>query len=409
MTAFSSRLTRLARPRFALLFALTLAGACTEDDPTETDTGVDAGMDVAADTTGDATADASDAGADTGTDATTDTSADTGADTGADTSADVTPTVCEPLASDYTPGADDEWDACVSDDNEYHRIEESISSIGRIAGFEQIADLLWRNDGMTTDDFISARDVYATGEGLDSRVQRREDEHYAPVTDPDSGDTLRCRDEGVPAMDPDRCVGPALILPILNDAFQQGILGNDLEVNAARVEAALLWFMYVSTHKEATTCAVAAKDCDSSYAYYTGAEPREGGLGLSGYIRDIVPNTHDRVWDAILGVRCWRDIDNAEEAEDLATRDLAVGQLDTALMHGVAQIVVDRLQDWATADGAAKAADAAFLSILGPVLNREAGERDATNAAILAAAWDDLDSADVDEVITAMDAVFPCP
>lgn len=404
--------------RFALPLVLALAGACTDDDPTETvtDTGADvadAGGDAAGDVGTDATADAStDAPIDTTTDVATDTTTDTAADAETDTAdvaPDTTPVTCEPLASDYSPGADDTWDECISDDNTYHQVQESISSIGRVAGFEDIADLLWRNDEMSAEDFIDARDVYATGEGLDSRVQRREDEHYPPVTDSDTGDTLRCRDEGVPAMDPDRCVGPAKILPILNDAFQEGILGNDLEVNAARVEAALLWFFYVSSHKEATTCTVAAKDCDSSYAYYTGGQDRDGGLGLAGYVSELAPDTHDRVWDGILAVRCWRDLDPAEEATDLDTRDLAIAQLDRALLHGVATVVLDRLASWETAEGVAKDADAAFLAILGPVLDREAGERDATNAAVLADAWDDLESADTAALAAAIEAIFPCP
>ena len=50
---------------------------------------------------------------------------------------------CAPLATDYAPGADDTWDACVSDDGEYHRVQESISSIARVGAFEAIADLLF--------------------------------------------------------------------------------------------------------------------------------------------------------------------------------------------------------------------------------------------------------------------------
>lgn len=388
---------------------LAFAGACTDDDPTETVP--DAGD--AASETGDVWTDTTaDTGTDTPSDTETDTSVDTSPDVVPDTTdvaPDTTPVECEPLASDYSPGADDEWDACISDDNTYHQIQESISSIGRVGGFEDIADLLWRNDAMASEDFIDARDVYATGEGLDSRVQRREDEHYPPVTDSETGDTLRCRDEGVPAMDPDRCVGPAQILPILNDAFQEGILGNDLEVNAARVEAALLWFFYVSSHKEATTCTVAAKDCDSSYAYYTGGQDRDGGFGLAGYVRDLAPETHDRIWDGILAVRCWRDLDPAEEATDLDTRDRAIAQLDRALLHGVATVVLDRLASWEAAEGVEKDADAAFLAILGPVLDREAGERDPTNAAILDGAWDDLDSADTAALAEAVQTIFPCP
>ena len=41
----------------------------------------------------------------------------------------------------------------------------------------------------------------------------------------------------------------------LNKAFADGASGNEPLANAARVEAGLLWFLYVSTYKEANSCA----------------------------------------------------------------------------------------------------------------------------------------------------------
>ena len=317
---------------------------------------------------------------------------------------------CSALASDYSPGADDDWPECVSDGGTYVQVQESISTIGRVGGFETIADLLWRNGTPSNDAFFAARDAYATGEGLDSRVQRREDEHYPPVTDPETGETLRCRDEGVPAMDPDRCVGPARILPVLNEAFRAGIEGEELEANAARIEAALLWFLYVSSHKEGVSCATAAKDCDSAYAYYTGGQAQDGGIGLSGYVRRLSPGTHDAAWDGLLAVRCWRDIDDGEEAQDLELRDRAVSQYDRALLHGVAEIVVERLHRFRDAEGAERDAAWAFLEVLGPVLNRENAARDADAAATLAGAWSaGADAADADALIATLRGLYPCP
>lgn len=374
------------RTLFSLsLLASTLAVGCTDDVPPETDLGTTDVGDIGADVPGDTVA--PDAG-DTDTLDTSDT--------------DVAPSECEPRDSDYSPGADDQWPECVSDDGTYHQVQDSISTIGRVGGFEAIAELLWRNGTPSPEDFVAARDEYATGEGLDSRVQRREDEHYPPVTDPDSGDTLRCRDEGVPALDPQRCVGPALILPVLNDAFVAGIEGTDPEIQAARIEAALLWFFYISTHKEATTCAVAAKDCDSSYAYYSGGVDRTGGLGLAGAVRSVDQEAHDRVWDAILAVRCWRDLDDGEEASDLETRDRAVAQLDRALLHGVASVVTDRFARWTTDQNPA---DLEFVRILGPVLERAASEIDGDLAADARTAIAD-GSGDLKE---ALESLFPCP
>ena len=382
------------RNSLSLLLGLALF-ACTEDAPDATDLGgTDTGTDIVTDATPDAT---DDVAPDTADDASTD------ADTTTDALVDVEPPPeCEPLASDYSPGADDDWPECISDDGTYHQVQESISTIGRVGGFEEIAELLWRNGTPDAAAFVAARDIYATGEGLDSRVQRREDEHYPPVTDPDTGDTLRCRDEGVPEMDPLRCVGPALILPVLNDAFQAGIEGTDPDIQAARIEAALLWFLYVSSHKEAVSCARAAKDCDSAYAYYTGGEDRDGGLGLAGYVHALAPDSHDRVWDAILAVRCWRDLDPGEEASDTELQMRAVNQLDTALLHGVAAVVADRFEDW---QESGSDADAEFVAILGGVLDRAAREVDAGLADDLAAA---IASGEGDAGGLLAD-LFPCP
>jgi hypothetical protein len=316
---------------------------------------------------------------------------------------------CAPLETDYVAGADDMWGACISDNGEWNRFQETISTAGRLAAFEQIADLLWRGDAPSGEDFLSARELYAVDQGLDSRVTRREDEHLPPVSD-GMGGTLSCRDEGVPAMDPARCVGPAQMAPLLNDAFREGALGNDPALNAAQIEATLLWFLYLSTHKEAVTCTQVTNDCDSSYAYYTGDQPREGGLGLAAYLRAVAPDTHDRVWDGLLAVRCWRDLDNGEEATDLALRDRAVGQLDRALLHGVARVVLARVLQMELNQGAAKEADWRFIQILGAALDREAGVRDPDAAAVLAAQWAKEDPAQVDPgaIIAALLNTFQC-
>lgn len=319
-------------------------------------------------------------------------------------------TACMPLTTDYTVESNEAWDACVSDGGAYVNIEPTISSAGRVAAYEQIADLLWRKaTPPSSEDFLSAREIYATDEGLDSRVQRREDEHYPPVTDGD-GNTLRCRDEGVPAMDPDRCVGPAKILPLLNDAFTKGAMGEEPIVQAARVDAALLWFFHVSTHKEATTCTVAKKDCDSSYAYYTGDKPRDGGIGLAGVVRDVAPDAHDSIWDGILAVRCWRDLDGADEATDLVMRDTAITQMDESLHHGTARVVADRVARMTQHTGELKKADWTFIQILGGILNRDATTRDAAKASTLAAELaKGVDAADPAAVLNALNGLYPCP
>ncbi len=319
---------------------------------------------------------------------------------------------CEPLPGDYLPRVDgsagDDWPPCISDDNRYHRIEETITTIARVAQFEQIAALLWSGRVPSPDDFTEARVIYATDQGLDSRVQRREDHHYPPV--PAAEGT--CRDPGVPARYPDRCAGPARILPILNDAFAAGMTGSDARVNAARIEAALLWFLYLSVYKEAFTCTEMPRDCDSCWAYYTGGEARDAGLGLSRYVRRLDPATHDRVWDGALAVRCWKNLDNETGiSTDATTRDRAIAQMDRALIRGVALIARERMQLAVALSGDERRAAWEFSRILGGVLNREAAARNPGIAEVLRSALAAAapDEADVSAAIAAIDSLFPCP
>ncbi|MBM4398329.1 MAG: hypothetical protein FJ087_21900, partial [Deltaproteobacteria bacterium] len=316
---------------------------------------------------------------------------------------------CVPAAGDYSPGAaDDGWAACVSDDGQYHRFDPNISTRARVAAFETIAGLLLAGDAPSAKAFEDARVAYAQDQGLESRVSRREDEHYPKA----AGACADMTEEEV-AANADRCVGPARIRPLLNRAFADGQLGRDPLVNAARVEAGLLWFLYVSAHKEATSCATAKKDCDSSYAYYTGGEGPDGDLGLSHYIRALSAVVHDRVWDGILAVRCWRDLDGADAAADADMQRKAVAQLDRALLRGMALIVLSRVEALrdATCDTTRAAAYWTSVRILGNVLVREAKVRDAAKGAALEAALaiETPADADLDAVRSAVEAVFPCP
>jgi|GEM_PF-1242597 len=303
-----------------------------------------------------------------------------------------------------------QWETCRADTTEYERFEETISSIARIGAFEDIADLLWENEMEIMDqDFIDSNLIYVEEEGLDSRVSRREDEHYMPVME--GGMTLSCRDDGVPEKDPNRCVGPAQIRPLVLDAFTEGAMGEgEHKVEAAKVEAALLWFLYVSSYKEATTCAAKAKDCDSSFAYYGGGEQQDGGLGLARYFKTHAPAAHDEVWDGLIAVRCWRGIDDGEEATNTELHDMALAELDEGLDYGLARLVVWRLDEFDANEGVDRDADWAFLKILGPALQRAADARDANAAASLETAWaGTADELDVAATKSTIETLFPAP
>ncbi len=321
---------------------------------------------------------------------------------------------CMPLATDYRPrdsaSATDSWPACVSDPGTYVPINPSISTVARVASFEKIAALLGLLDGglPTASAFTQARVEYALAEGLDSRVSRREDIHYPSV--PDGG---TCRDATAPMRFPDRCAGPAKLLPIINDAFASGSRGERPRPNAARIEAALLWFLYLSALSEVETCTTRAQDCDSAWAYYSGGAPRAQPVGLARAVAEVSPGTHDRAYDATLAVRCWRDLDfnDGGVATNLALRDRARNQLDVAALRGVGRVLRQRAAELGCATGDVQEARYSFVSVLLPLLDRAALAKDPSIAAVFADAA--LASApqglDAGAVVDALDRLFPCP
>ncbi len=339
---------------------------------------------------------------------------------------------CAPLATDYQPrvnmSADDMWDACISDDGTYHLIAGTPGSQARIEAFEMIADLLWRNGTPAADDFTAARDQYTIMEGLESRLVRREDLHYDPIPmsdwDPGVDSDKQCTVESNVTKYPDRCVGPASMSPIIVEAFDMGQMGQgDADVLAAKLEASLLWFLYLSIYKEANTCATeVGKDCDSAWAYYTGGQDMSGGLGIATYVKGMSAESHARIWDGILAVRCWRELyadggtypllDTLDQAgQDLFNQGWE--QLDNALHRGYALVVRDRMERLIESRCGAPekvAADWAFLKVAGPALDREATERDQASAGKLKALWamEDPTVTDLLGGIEALDAVFPC-
>jgi hypothetical protein len=299
---------------------------------------------------------------------------------------------CTLPADWYTPGVTDSWAECAtSDDGTYDKIDPNVSSIARVAAFESIADRLWRG-GKTpsASDFTQAALDYAVEEGLGSRVARREDEHYPKPT---SGS---CTEAGVPAQFPDRCVGPAKLAPLVEDAFQKGASGESPKIQAARLEAALVFFFYVSSHKEATTCFNTAKDCDSAWAYYNGGTSSEEPLGFARYVMDLDPSTHTATENGVLAVRCWRELDQAAPATDKEMQGRAVSQLDAGLTRGLLLVARDRFQSFSCATGVDRDAAFTFLQTLLPFLDRPARAIDASAAdtlkAQIVASADDVDA-----------------
>jgi hypothetical protein len=312
---------------------------------------------------------------------------------------------CARPTTDFDPAntAGDGWPACVSDGNVYVPFEANVSALSRVAAFEQIRALLGFGTAKVAspDDFLQARVLYSQDQGIESRVARREDEHYPPAT-------KLCRDmnEQELAANRDRCVGPAVLRPLLNDAFTKGIAGEAPSLQAARVEAALLSWLYFSIFKEATSARDAAKDVDSMWAKYSGGIAREAAthVGLARYVRALSPETHERIYDGLLAVRCWRDLDNPTGvASNTALQIKARDQLERALLRGIALVVMQR------AEAASECRTASeTVRILGGFLVREAKTRDLAKG-------DRLQSAiaagpiNVADVRALLGDLFPCP
>jgi hypothetical protein len=337
------------------------------------------------------------------------------------TASDIDESGCMALDTDYSPGADDQYEACISDGGVYERFDAPPGSIGRVAAYEEIAELLWRNGTPSEDDFLDARFKLEEDEGLGSRVERREDLHYPPIPEAEHNEGLdpdkQCSDPDLADKYPDRCAGPTLIDPLVAAALVDGAQGvGDPEHNAMCVKAGLLWFMYISVYKESFTCVAKGKDCDSAWAYYTGGDQIDGGVGLAAEVKAVSGNAHEAIFNGVLGVRCWRDlwpdVDSYPTYEDLPveSKDLyddAWEQLDNALHRGFAVVVRDHLTSVTTCGSA----EWTFAQIAGGVLDREAQERSSADADefkdILAK--DTPETADVERAIELLDAIFPCP
>lgn len=318
---------------------------------------------------------------------------------------------CMPLATDYQPGKTVAgWPTCVSDGNTYVPINANISTVARIAAFEEVAKLLWECDKVpTAQDFNDAKVQLNIANGLQSRLDRREDEHYPPFVNA-MGQTL-CTDSAQNQNQPSRCVGPVRMVPILNAAFLAGSMGQEPRVNAAKIEGTLLWFLYSSVYKEAVTCGTATQDCDSSWAYYSGGEARANpGKGLMRYVKVADPSAHGRVYDATLATRCWRDADMAVPPANTTLQTRAYGQLDRALDRALAVVAMDRLGFMKRNTGERKAADWAFSQLVVGALDRAARAKDTTAAARLTAEVQKADPAavQVDTLIQTLQQLFPC-
>jgi hypothetical protein len=327
----------------------------------------------------------------------------------------VTVRVCSASTQDYTPrdlaSAGTRFPACISDDNTYHSINPDVPSNARIAAVEALFKLLKIEEGAvpSAQDFDDARVLYTQPEGLDSRVQRREDIHYPEVVI--AGVAKQCRDltSAEHAMYPDRCAGPAKVIPLLNDAFQKGSRGESPRVQAARIEAAMVWFLWLSFYKESQGCYGDPGQCDSASSYWGGQQDiAKAPTGYGRIVRGFSEDSYKRGWDAVLAVRCAYDYSQKSTpapADFAAVKERARDQIDRINNHALALFVRSKLRA-VSCEGALES-----LQILGPVLDVVARKIDAAKADELMAQWKKPSASEIDQVRveSILDALFGCP
>ena len=312
---------------------------------------------------------------------------------------------CTVVETDYPA---ESWPMCISDSGRYELAGANTpSSAARVAAYETIADLLWRNEQMTAEDFIQAELIYGEDGGVGSRVTRRYDAH---LSKPDRAD---CSAEEAAELWPEYCVGPAQIEPLILNAFAEGNQGQNMQSNAAKIKAGLLWFFYVSTYKEAYTCAGKAADCDSHWAYCNGAKQLdEAPFALGAEIKAASESAYESLFDAHLAIRCWRDLDSAEVSENAELHAQVLDQLARALDYGYAQMLISKLNQIGS-DIEMFKNELIGLSILGPQITRAALQRDSMlDSEAWQVAWTNLPTADTDainQLSAQLQSLFICP
>jgi hypothetical protein len=326
---------------------------------------------------------------------------------------------CTPNADDYTPtvngSADDMWPECTNDDGTYHP-EDTPSAAGRTEAHDMIRSIF--ASGTSPADFTAAREQYALEEGIESRVVRREDVHYPNIPeaeqDPSVDFDKQCTIAANVTNYPDRCAGPAKLAPIINAAFEDGITGTgDPAVNAARIDAALVWFAYLSVMKEPTFSCPGADlsgDCDSGWGYYNGGTQRSGGIGYAEDVTAASPEANERLFDGLSAMRCWRNGYAPEEEADISDPLYVAGyaQLDQANNHAAAVVLRARLVEQ-LACGADAAANWGWIQVFGQSISKpveDAGMASTWNAVIANPA---PTPEEIEAGIAALDAMFPCP
>lgn len=374
------------------------------------------------------------------------------------------PITCSPSATDFQPRTSmaswmAPWNMCmaVTNPNVYPFFSMSasapvrVSRLGALEGMGRMFDPT--RDPMPEEFVATSTDAGANTSaeflfrdtGVATRYQRRADEHYAAPMGLALNSAYQdfCGTAANADANVDYCAGPKALNPVYNAALAAGMAGmSPTRVHAARLQASYQWWLFISSYKESLTCAPVSADCDSAAGYYTGGANRDAATQY-GLARELLAlgdagrAAHDRIWDALLAVRCWRDMDGGRPSDGGTTtpatnellREQARMQLDRALTRGMVMIVQSRLRAFASTDGnparaAERQAHAAWIGVVGPLLANGlerwsrgwwASQRASAPMAVVTRvitelrAGEMITTAQAGRAAADLEALFPCP
>lgn len=303
--------------------------------------------------------------------------------------------------------------------------ESPADVIAQMDALERIRTVL-ENASVSKQRFIEAENEYKEPNGIQTALARVADYHDTQYP---LGKADTCLIKPITNECASVCVGTTQIEPIIQEAFAQAKSGNNLYVQAARLDAALLWFNYVSIYASMYLGRENPQGIDSARAYYAGGQtPSGAGIGISKYFKQLKPltlsqgqTTDEKVWDGLRALRCWREklgdstpvVNPIDDSENDTRWKAARDQTDRALLAGIAAIVQMRLTNLINEKEAeVKSAHWAFVQTLGRFLLRAAENAapDTDGATLLENELMKTDAAQVNasEILTAFQNEFPC-
>jgi hypothetical protein len=228
------------------------------------------------------------------------------------------------------------------------------------------------------------------------------------------GTPTSCLDEKIAAQYPARCVGSSVLVPEIQKNLS-AVFGAPILDEASALSGYLLCAGYLAIRFEAWACSQGlGSACDGSWAFYNVASPRRTWAGFAGFTTEFPggQTTDDRIFDGLLALQCWRDVDRAVPPARSDLLGAAMRQLDFGLQHALAANVHIDLTASACQNSQSEGLPlSTALNAMAMCLVPAAKERDAALGRQLEQMLSAASTSGVDPVALGnlLDALFPCP